>query len=301
MKIYQFKEYLLNELKTKNYIQISKENNVDTSTIQRYMRRHGLTKKRVSWTKEEIKILDENYGINQDLHKLFPNRTAQSVYHKGNKLGFKRNMRRRNHYVNPDFFKKWSPESAYVFGLFCSDGHVSVAKDYCSIHLHSNDTYILEKINRIIKSNYPISRYKDSSMLRIYNKIFCKDLVILGCTPRKSLNLKFPEIPENYLSHFIRGFFDGDGSIYFNKPNTIKINFISTKQFLESLQMKLKSILGLKVGPLQKNVKMYLAFYYSDDARKLCNWMYENSKDLYLTRKKERFDRHISLRANGKL
>ena len=123
----------------------------------------------------------------------------------------------------------------------------------------------------------------------------------MGCVPKKSLILEFPDIPHQYLSHFIRGFFDGDGSIHFNKPNTIKVAFISTKQFLESLQVKLNNILGLKIGPLQKQIKMYTALYYSDDARKLCSWMYENSKDLYLTRKRNRFEKHIELRKNGKL
>ncbi|MBI2647660.1 hypothetical protein HYW99_04230 [Candidatus Woesearchaeota archaeon] len=99
----------------------------------------------------------------------------------------------------------------------------------------------------------------------------------------------------------MRGFFDGDGSIHFNKPNTIKVTFISTKQFLEKLQIELNNTLGLRIGPLQRQIKMYIALYYSDDARKLCNWMYENSKDLYLVRKKERFNRHMNLRTNGKL
>lgn len=40
----------------------------------------------------------------------------------------------------------------------------------------------------------------------------CEDLINLGCVPNKSLILKFPTfdiVPEKYMSHFIRGYFDG--------------------------------------------------------------------------------------------
>lgn len=302
MKIYHSKNYLIEQLKkNKCYIEIAQENNVDSSTIQRYLRRHNLTKKRISWTKEEIQLLKENYYFNQDVHKLFPNRSMMSVYHKGNKLGFKREMRQRKHFVNKDFFKKWTPEMAYIFGLFCSDGHVSSKKDYCSIHLHSKDKYILEKIKEVIGSNYPIADTKNASLFRVYNKILCTDLVNLGCPPRKSLTLKFPDVPDQYLPHFVRGFFDGDGSIYFNKPNTIKVSFIASKHFIETLQKKLNKFLRIKIGPLHRNDKMWVCIYYGSDARKLCEWMYKNSKDLYLKRKKYRFERHLMLRKNAEI
>ena len=49
MKIYHSKKYLIKQLKSKNYIQIAKENNVSPDTIQHHMNKHGLTKKRISW------------------------------------------------------------------------------------------------------------------------------------------------------------------------------------------------------------------------------------------------------------
>lgn len=301
MKAYKSREYLLDELKKKNYIQISKENNVDTSTIQRYMRRHGLTKKRVSWTEEELHLLKENYEKNPYVYQLFPNRSVSSINHKASRLGFGKIIRKSIYSVNHDFFKQFSPEMAYVLGWFFSDGNVSSDKGSISIHLNKKDHYILEKMKNLMESTRPIDSYSNSSYLRLDSKILAQDLINLRCVPKKSLFLEFPDIPPQYLSHFIRGFFDGDGSIHFNKPNTIKVTFISTKQFLEKLQIELNNILGLRIGSLQRQIKMCIALYYGDDARKLCDWMYENSKDLYLIRKKERFDKHIELRKNGKL
>lgn len=41
------------------------------------------------------------------------------------------------------------------------------------------------------------------------------DLCKHGCVPNKSLILTFPRtIPDNLIHHFIRGYFDGDGSVF---------------------------------------------------------------------------------------
>ena len=43
-------------------------------------------------------------------------------------------------------------------------------------------------------------------------------LISYGCTPRKSLTLKFPDFnifkSQSLINHFIRGYFDGDGSVF---------------------------------------------------------------------------------------
>jgi len=189
---------------------------------------------------------------------------------------------------------------AYILGWFFSDGNVSKEGNQISIHLHIKDHYILEKIRKIMKSERPIDIYARSSYLRINSKILGKDLIKLGCIPRKSLTLNFPFIQDKFLSHFVRGYFEGDGSIHFNKPNTIKITFIGTKQFLEELQERLYKLLGLKKHPIKQDRTFWVFEYYGDNARRLCKWMYKNAKNLYLERKKDRFDRHMRLR-NGKI
>ena len=74
------------------------------------------------------------------------------------------------------------------------------------------------------------------------------DLIKQGCVPNKSLILTFPnkhQVPKNLINHFIRGYFDGDGSISYGiqerysvrkKQNTKRLNinaqFIGTKEML---------------------------------------------------------------------
>jgi hypothetical protein len=66
-------------------------------------------------------------------------------------------------------------------------------------------------------------------------------LELLGLTERKSLTMKFPDIPEEYMRHFIRGCWDGDGSFFIN-DGKIRASFVSgSKEFMEKLVEKLYS------------------------------------------------------------
>jgi len=293
------KEYLTKQLSVKSYVQIAKENHVDTSTIQRYMRRYGLTKKRVSWTRKEIRLLEKQYEFNPNIYAIFSGRSRSAINHKASKFGLKKILRKRKYYLNHWFFDTWTPEMAYVLGLFLSDGNVSFDRKQAGIHFCADDYTLLEQVNRVMGSNRPVRIYSNCSYLRFDSPVLCASLIKRGCVPRKSLKLDFPDVPQEFLSHFVRGYFDGDGSIHFNKPNTIKISFLGTKLFLDKLQSRLGSALKMKPRYLTRIKSIWRFYVYGDDARALCAWMYKNSKGLYLERKRFRFDTHMRSRKNG--
>jgi len=296
-KPYKSKEFLTNELKGKNYKQIALESNISITTVQRYLKKFNLTKYYKDWGENEIKLLKEFYPSQRiKFESLLPNRTHSSIHHKAHRLGLKRLVKPLKYSMNETFFNKWSKEMAYFLGWLYSDGNVSREKRNFNLHINLKDAYILEIFRKCLNSNHPIKFYKNAATLKIYSRLMCEKLGKLGCIPKKSLHINFPNIPNCYLNHFVRGFFDGDGSIHFNKPNTIKISFLGTKQFIETLQYLLNLNLGIKNHKLTYYHKLYKCQYYGDDARKLCFWMYKNSKNLYLKRKRERFSNHIEKR-----
>ena len=64
--------------------------------------------------------------------------------------------------------------------------------------------------------------YENQYQFRTHNKRIIEVLTKLGVVPKKSLILEFPTWlhPSTY-SHFIRGVFDGDGSLYlYERRNT---------------------------------------------------------------------------------
>ena len=77
-------------------------------------------------------------------------------------------------------------------------------------------------------------------MLNINSKTIKDDLMnIHGIMPCKSLNIKFPFVPEEYLHHFVRGYFDGDGYV---KYETYTVNFVGgSYSFMNSLNQVLQN------------------------------------------------------------
>jgi len=115
---------------------------------------------------------------------------------------------------NDDFFKIWSQDMAYVLGLWCADGYANYNSSSFCITLHKKDSYILEFILKIIGSNSRLySHGENNELLRITSKGICKDLKGMGFRESKTFSLKFPNIPKKYLPDFIRGFWDGDGTV----------------------------------------------------------------------------------------
>ncbi len=128
------------------------------------------------------------------------------------------------------------------------------------------------------------------------------DLSYLGFTPNKSKNIKLPKIPKKSIGDFVRGYFDGDGCVYFrkhkvkdrkNKKWIFATRFTAgSHNFLFSLHKLLSTY--IKGGFITaKNRGWELVFSHSDSLA-LCKLMYNNGfQDLYLKRKYKIFNRAI--------
>lgn len=209
------------------------------------------------------------------------------------------NWNRFNYKVNIDFFKKWSPQMAYILGFTFADGNVyktTLAWDL------KEDKELLEKINRAMRSNYPIHKRKDSFRLRISNPIIVVDLQSLGLYPNKSKDMQFPKVPPGFLSHFVRGFFDGDGWTYIRgSRNEISVGFSSgSKQFLEGLILSLEKVINISSSNLRERRQVtrkgeeaikYQLDYSCRNAYNVLQFLYNDLKenDLCLERKYKKY------------
>jgi DNA-binding transcriptional regulator WhiA len=130
--------------------------------------------------------------------------------------------------INKNYFSKIdSEEKAYWLGFIAADGWITnEGKDAYRLgfNLQQEDESILVNFKESISSTHPIEyrtmkprRKGDKSckqaVLRIGCTAMCQDLISLGIGPRKTFNLSMPRIQEQFVRHFIRGYFDGDGSI----------------------------------------------------------------------------------------
>lgn len=212
--------------------------------------------------------------------------------------------------INQDFFKKWSDKMSYVLGFFVADGCIAVSKDRFNrpftFNITSADKKHLYKIRKLLKSYHKISDKKGGNgnvgyQLQIRNQTIVNDLMKLGIYPRKTYNLSPINIPEKYFNSFLRGFFDGDGSVYIYKVNNtpqIKLDLISTSySFINDLNLRVCKALNIPFKNIHKqterkgnNMMMYSICFYINDCEKLYKFMYKKAS-IYLERKYRIFKR----------
>lgn len=222
--------------------------------------------------------------------------------------------------INQNFFKSWSPKMAYVLGFVFADGAIEdVQKSsrtcYLTITVTSKDVLVLEKIRDAIKSNHKFyfrnaqemifpngKKYicKERTILRIGCKLMYNNLLELGVTPRKSLTALFPTVPTEYLFHFLRGYFDGDGCIHLIKDRFPRIIFTSgSKKFLEGLSKVLSETLQIPLKPVyaqlqDSNNYCYRLHYNTKMSRIILQLMYKNLEQApYLERKYAIYQKYL--------
>lgn len=188
------------------------------------------------------------------------------------------------HYTG--FFTRWSPEMAWVLGLLFTDGYIqeySTSKRRCI--LSSIDLDMLESVREIVKTtNMPYKSQWQLYNLAVANSRDCLDLIALGCTRRKSHTMLFPNIPDKHLSHFIRGVWDGDGTIHIRRRKSYPeqvIGYVSgSNAFVEVLRDEIAENTGvyanIKTRQLQYS-PYYVISYYQRNAIKILNWLYSDS------------------------
>jgi hypothetical protein len=306
--IYWNKDYLDFQCKKgKTYLDIARENHIGRSTIQRALNKYGLTKPSKDWSAREIALLKGCYGIDARFKEKFPERTPSSIYHKANRLSLENHIKPRHYLVNENFFMQWTNGMAYVLGWMFSDGNVESDLRTFRIKLAVKDIEVLAKIRRLLGSNTPIRIVKQAipskksineyALLSIHSRKMCKDLIALGCTPNKTRKFIIRSMPQSVVNHFIRGYFDGDGSISFNFPNTIRIRIVSSnRSIIFWIALTFKE--NLNISPNIKKVRnIWQCEYYGDNARAICFWLYANCGEFYLERKRKRYITHLEKRS----
>lgn len=127
----------------------------------------------------------------------------------------------RKYDYNFTIFKYDCNISYYLLGAFMTDGCIYISKDRPNrkhITLTSKDKDWLEMINNYVCPAKPILKHGKNCFRLMYCSTELADWFISkGCGARKSLTLQFPEVPTQFLPDFIRGCWDGDGSLSFTK------------------------------------------------------------------------------------
>ena len=186
-------------------------------------------------------------------------------------------------------------DKAYFLGLIVADGSImdygknkGYEKKVLALELTESDEYIIKKFMEYSNINTKIYHNNSTRSIKVNSSKLYDDLINLKVYPNKShIGTSFPNIPKELYSHFIRGYFDGDGIA--NKHGYI--GFCGSLDLLTNIKDILISELhinNVKISYNKSNGIYYVQWSAKENCKTLFNYLYQDKNDLYLVRKYEK-------------
>lgn len=245
---------------------------------------------------DSMSAIARKYGVSQTL-------TRRLLRECGVKIKPAKEFRKYS--LSKDYFKKIdSHEKAQILGFIAADGCVYRSKRqnslYLSIAINQIDEEYLNSIRIALGYNGPLRVIKKQNgsyhvALSVCDSELANDLIALGCEERKSLTIKFPtlnQVPEEFISSFVLGYFEGDGSIYnrqYSNTHSLytHLAFCGTKEFLESMNMVFEKLANSK-GIIYPHGPIFeMKIHKREYVKNILEFMYKNAT-FTMSRKKTR-------------
>lgn len=109
--------------------------------------------------------------------------------------------------------------------------------------------------------------------------------------PKKTSIYTFPKwlIKHELVHRFMRGYFDGDGSVYIDKENQLGFNVVGNNGFLHDYKSILEKNCSVNVNKIYKDRSVYKIKYCGNNTVKsIYNFLYSDA-NIFLDRKKDVF------------
>lgn len=255
---------------------------------------------------EIISMYQNNISLRQIAEKTKHSRSSLSPMLE--RLGVKTTFGNhyRKYFFDFDYFEKIdNSNKAYWLGFLYADGCIQKyvegrGEQEFQLTLAQEDEEIIKKLKEDLKSTYPI-RYDTSKnkknknhqvqvIYRLRSQKTVDDLKRLGCIENKSLILEFPteeQVPKKFIWDFIRGYFDGDGSIS-SYNGEFHINIVGTENFIKELFKVIGK--GSIFPDKRKDNSWYLTINGNLQIVDFCKFLYNDGKaERYLERKFKKY------------
>ena len=127
----------------------------------------------------------------------------------------------------------------------------------------------------------------------LFSDKMCSALEKHGLIKNKSLFVEFPCFSDDIMPSFIRGMWDGDGTLGLYKERKINVSLTATKMFCDGLQKYLSNKLNIHSSNIydascHNGVTKVFQICKNSDKIKFLEWMYKDA-DIYLQRKYEKY------------
>lgn len=195
-------------------------------------------------------------------------------------------------------------EKAYWLGFLHADGYITTRDNTVGLCLAEKDLNHIKKYSKFLGCGDNIKLKKSKTFLSyrcdIGNK-YLKNVLVnnYNFTPNKSNDLTFPNPLifkyEFLIRDYIRGYCDGDGSLFFGKvtskitgkiSNVPRVNILGTHSYLKELINYLISTNITKCD--SKSGNLFSINYACKKAKGVVDYLYKDS-NIYLDRKYEKY------------
>jgi len=202
--------------------------------------------------------------------------------------------------LNEGVFDKINNEhSAYWLGFLFADGCVGKNRNQITVTLQKRDENHLRKLCEFFETNRPINIHRqiyngkphESSTFLIRSWRIANNLREMGITTNRKFSVScFEKVPDKFKRHWIRGWFDGDGSVFTSSKGTLTLSFAGQKDLLLGVSAWMNKKSGSRIPNLQIRPPHIPQMKYGalGDTEKIYKLMYSNSS-VMLDRKYNRF------------
>ena len=255
-----------------------------------------------------LEMVSKEFNISVSVFRTYLKRTDGAIKSRSSIRSFVR---------SPNFFDNIDCElKAYLLGFIAADGHIeneSKGSSCClKVSVSIKDYHILKLFNNALcegkgSIRVPISKLNKMVEFSVRSNEIGKTLQELGFNNRKTYNwVKLPNIDNSYMPHFIRGYFDGDGSIMIDPSvSNSRLSGVNRKAaficFNKTILEQIVNLIKFNSFNLRETVESKSSFVTSntpswilevsnlEELNKLHKYLYTNA-NYYFKRKKDKFD-----------
>ena len=221
--------------------------------------------------------------------------------------------------VDDNYFNEIDNQNkSYILGLLYADGCNYENTGVIKIDLQIGDEELLNKIKDELKYDGELKHYEQPDKYFPLNDKYykCKEqvrlvfrshniseqLALKGCVSNKTYTLKFPNtdiVSEDLQRHFIRGYMDGDGGLYYwvDNENTghkkFQVYFCGTIDIIKTIS----KMIGDKFNccpaitdryPDRDNNNLQDCIAGNRKCKEILDWLYEDA-NIYMERKHNKY------------
>ena len=205
----------------------------------------------------------------------------------------------RKYPVNENFFFNQSSNLAYFLGFLASDGYIRKDNNEIGIGLSAVDKQQLEQFRSVIGGR-EINAYTTNEGFSVVKWVFTsqkvkEELKKYSIIPQKTFKLLPPtKLERKYWIDYIRGYFDGDGSVnYLTSNKALRWQICSATPeilyWIIDFLYEEYNIPKVSVLTAQRKEKLYY-FQYSTNATKEIYKILYTKDSWFLQRKKDKFE-----------